>query len=111
MNDIKAIVNDIINLHENETFKRLEALCYTLRQMKGQNYRSEHYKWRLGAKVISELKLSNHVINAITIGETMFLFVISVEVDYANPYNVQIFEDIINKIGIKREVDNERVYD
>lgn len=101
MNDIKAIVNDIINRHENKTLKRLEALYYTLRQMKGQNYRSEDYNWRLGTKVISELKLSNYLINTSTIGEPMFLFGLNVEVDYINPYNVQLFEDITNKIALE----------
>jgi len=90
---------------DGEALKHLKVLYYTLREMKGQNYRSENYNWRLGEKVISEIKLSNCIINTSTIGKPMIIFGIRVEVDYTNPYNMQIFEDITNKIGIKRNVE------
>ena len=84
------------------TIEYLRILYFTLRQMKEQNreyFRDSEYKWVLGTAVIQELKLQDPY--RLAEPEPVFLFGIVVEVDYANPHNVQLFEDITNKIAVK----------
>ena len=90
----------------DKTIEYLQALYYTLREMKGFSYRPEDYKWVLGTRVIGELDLSVFWLREPK-EEPRTLYGIPVRIDYSNPHNVQIFEDITNKIGIKREVDND----
>lgn len=84
----------------DEMLKRLKILYYTLREMRGRSYNSREYKWLLGTKVIQELKLRNRFTIVSEIEEPIYLFDIVVEIDYRNPNNVQLFEDITNKIYI-----------
>lgn len=84
----------------DEMLKRLKILYYTLREMRGLSYNSREYKWLLGTKVIQELKLRNRFTIVSEIEEPIYLFDIVVEIDYRNPNNVQLFEDITNKIYI-----------
>ena len=98
----------MVKVKYREYMEYLEKLYFTLRDMKAQkreNFNQNEYKWVLGADVISELHLRDRFI--ISEKEPIFLFGIVVEIDYCNIYNVQIFEDITDKIGIKREVDND----
>ena len=84
------------------TIEHLKILYFTLRQMKEQNreyFRDSEYKWVLGTAVIQELKLQDPYRLAEV--EPMYLFGIVVEADYVNPHNVQLFEDITNKIAVK----------
>lgn len=83
----------------NNIREYLQALYNTLREMKGVSYNYKDYKWLLGAAIIDELKLSNfHTV--IETVEPIFLFGIEIEIDIKNPYNIQLFEDITNKIRI-----------
>jgi hypothetical protein len=88
------------------TIEYLNALYHTLREMKGLCYQPEKYKWRLGVKVLRDIDL--RAFNAFTNKiEPLYLYGIVVEVDYTNPNNVQLFEDITNKIYIDKGVDND----
>lgn len=80
----------------------LKALYSTLRETKKFNYRPEEYKWRLGAELVKEL-MEGDIYRLECITEPKLLFGIVVEIDYFNPWNVQIFEDITNKIYIESE--------
>lgn len=91
----------------DEMLKRLKILYYTLREMRGLMYKSQDYKWVLGTKVIQELKLRNRFTIVSEIEEPIYLFDIVVEIDYRNPNNVQLFEDITNKIYIDKGADND----
>ena len=88
----------------DSTIEYLSALYYTLREMKRESYKPEEYKWRLGVKVIRDIDLRAFNI-FINIDEPLYLYGIVVEKDYINPDNVQLFEDITNKIGIKSEAE------
>lgn len=85
-------------------YKYLETLYHTLREIKHRNlelFNSNKYKWKLGIEAANMLKILN---NSITIQEkTQYLFGIEVEIDYKNPYNIQLYEDITNKIALKLE--------
>ena len=87
-------------------YKYLETLYHTLREIKHRNlelFNSNKYKWKLGIEVANILKICN---NSITIQEkTQYLFGIEVKIDYKNPYNVQLYEDITNQIAIELETD------
>ena len=72
-------------------------LYRTLRQVKGFNYHAEDYKWRFGQAVIDEYIGDIRQPNAFEIAT---LYGIEVEIDYKNPNNLQLFEDITNKIAI-----------
>lgn len=90
----------------DSTIEYLSALYYTLREMKRESYKPEEYKWRLGVKVIRDIDLLafNAFINR---DEPLYLYGIVVEIDYTNPNNVQLFEDITNKIYIDKGADND----
>ena len=63
-----------------------------------QPFNEEDYIWRLGAKVIQNIELSTEYIMAEFPDRPRTLFGIVVELDYRNPYNVQLWENITNKI-------------
>lgn len=88
----------------NNINEYLKALYIALIATKGNSYNYNDYKWVLGAAILDELKISNfHTI--IEPSEPIFLFGIAVEIDCSNPYNVQLFEDITNKIHKVPEVE------
>lgn len=90
----------------NNTLDYLTALIHTLQEMRGRDFRPEDYKWRLGVKVLRDIDL--RAFNAfINIAEPLYLYGIVVEIDYINPNNVQLFEDITNKIYIDKGADND----
>ena len=87
----------------NNTLDYLTALYFTLEKME-KNFRPEDYKWKIGVKVLQEAKL---LPPCMELNEKTTLFGIAVEIDYVNPNNVQIFEDITNKIYIDKGADND----
>ena len=91
---------DFIEPYEPKQF--LQIIYNTLRACR-PNYNANDYKWRLGVKVIGEF-YNLFVINT---NEKRTLYGIDVEIDYLNPYNLQLFEDITNKIAVdpKKEGD------
>ena len=98
-----------------EYMEHLEKLYRTLLAMSAQKkelFNLNEYKWILGADVINELDLRDRFI--ISEEEPIFLFGIVVEVDYYNIYNMRIFKDITNEIGIKtpvvKELDKEHIF-
>lgn len=92
----------------NEEFKPhfTEVLYSTLRQIR-PNYDPKEYKWRLGAAVIYDLdslyKMGIAHSMILKKAEKPTLYGIEIEVDHENPYNLQLFEDITNKIAVKKE--------
>lgn len=81
----------------NDTMQYLNAIYYTLRKMKQNSFRTEDYKWKLGSKIVNEI-LPIHV--NVNTTEKRTLFGIDVEIDFENPDNLQLFEDITNKVSI-----------
>ena len=82
-----------------------QVLYNTLRECR-PNFDASEYKWRLGAAVIGEFKRQFDS-NLFIINETekRTLYGIDVEIDYLNPYNIQLFEDITNKIAVEYKGD------
>lgn len=88
----------------------IKILYFTLRQCR-PNYNPKEYKWRMGAKVMYELDslYKTGIANSIIFNrdEKPTLYGIDVEVDYENPDNLQLFEDITNKIAVKKSPEEE----
>ncbi len=80
----------------NNTLDYLTALFFTLQKMRGRDFKHEDYKWKIGAKVLEEARLEPPFMM-----KKPTIFGIELEIDYENPNNVQIFEDITNKIYIE----------
>lgn len=82
-----------------------QVLYNTLRACRPY-YNANDYKWKIGAVVIDELERQyNNNLFAINIDEKKTLYGIDVEIDYLNPYNIQLFEDITNKIAVDKRGD------
>lgn len=79
----------------------INALYNTLR-IERPYYKAENYKWKIGVYVFHDI-LSIYGRQGFNFNETQTLFGINVEVDRKNPYNLQLFEDITNKLGIEYE--------
>lgn len=91
---------DFIEPFEPIPFVRV--LYNTLRACR-PNYNANDYKWILGVAVLRELERQYdlYVINTSdkrTLKRT--LYGIDVDIDHLNPYNLQLFEDITNKIAV-----------
>ena len=80
----------------------IQALYLSLRKSR-PNYNANYYKWRLGAAVLGEFERQYNNLFAINISEKTTLYGIDVEIDYLNPYNIQLFEDITNKIAVNEK--------
>lgn len=64
----------------------------------GIPFRREDYKWVLGVKVIHELENNTYYVMAEFPDRQRTLFGVVVEADYANPNNIQLWENITNKV-------------
>lgn len=88
----------------------VQILYYTLRQCR-PNYNANEYKWKIGAAVMYKLDsfykagIAHQII--FNREEKPTLYGIEVEVDYENPDNLQLFEDITNKIAVKKSPEEE----
>ena len=72
------------------------AVCRTERF--GIPFKREDYKWVLGVKVIQEIENNSYYVMAELPDRPRTLFGVVVEADYANPDNVQLWENITNKV-------------
>ncbi len=99
------IIND-----EPIKFSFVEILYHTLRQCR-PDFKSDDYRWKLGAAVIYDLDSMYHYGIALQTmlhsDEVPTLFGIKIDIDYENPYTLQLFEDITNKIYIEPENDKQ----
>ena len=87
-------------------YKYLEVLYRTLRKDKHRKleaFNSSEYKWKLGVEIANALKILDST--TVTQEEIQYLFGIEVEIDYKDFRNVQLYEDITNKITSKIETD------
>lgn len=87
-----------------------QMLYYALRECR-PNYNANEYKWRIGAAAMYELDsfyradIAHQII--LNREEKPTLYGIEVEIDYENPDNLQLFEDITNKIAVKKSPEEE----
>lgn len=77
----------------------IKVLYNTLRACR-PNYNANDYKWRLGAAVIDDIRAENLFININDPTVKITLYGIEVEADLENLYNIQLYEDITNKIAV-----------
>lgn len=97
----KSSIRKIYNV---QLCKYLETLYHTLREIKHRNFESfnsNEYKWKLGVEIADILKILDD--KAVIQEKTQYLFGIEVEIDYENLCNIQLYEDITNKIALKLE--------
>jgi hypothetical protein len=79
------------------TVEHVKALYNTLRIQKSRDFNPEDYFWKIGGAVIYDLA---QYTNYEKFDEPLLLFGIKVEIDLKYLKNVQLFEDITNKIAI-----------
>ena len=60
-------------------------------------FNEDNYKWCLGVGVISEIDVTQNIINH-SQDEKRTAFGIVVEVDYQNPYKMELWKNITNDI-------------
>lgn len=60
-------------------------------------FEEDNYKWCLGVGVITEIDVAKNIINY-SQAEKRTLFGIVVEVDYHNPYRMELWKNITNDI-------------
>lgn len=95
-----------MRVDKNLDISFIEILYHTLRQCR-LDFKPEEFRWRLGAAVIRDLDtIYNYGIvtqKLVKPDAKPTLYGIDVEIDYENPYNLQLFEDITNKIYVGPE--------
>lgn len=94
----KYIAEDGYVIGSLKHLQLLRILALEKTERAGYPFNEEDYIWRLGAKVIQDIELSTDYIMAEFPDRPRTLFGIVVELDYHNPYNVQLWENITNKI-------------
>lgn len=62
------------------------------------HFNRDDYKWVLGIKVVNELENRNEIYRSAIYPEQPTLFGIVVDVDFKNPDNIQLWENITNKL-------------
>ncbi len=74
-------------------------LLYALREARGLSFNPENYRLVLGQKIIEQIESRSPFIQAYPSSERNNTFCgIKVEIDEKNLYNVQVFENITDKI-------------
>lgn len=64
----------------------------------GIPFKREDYKWILGVRVINDIDINKNYICSLYPDQPRTLFGVVVEADYYNPNNVQLWENITNKM-------------
>lgn len=95
---MKVLKNDSLITGSREHLKTLLdfAICRT--EKLGIPFRDEDYKWLLGIKVINDLMMDNVYQISVNPDRMRTLFGIAVEPDFHNPDNIQLWENITNKV-------------
>ena len=90
-----------VRVDKNLDISFVQMLYFTLRKCR-PDFKPEKYRWRLGTAVVQDLDaIYNYGIATqmlVKPDAKLTLYGINVEIDYENPYNLQLFEDITNKI-------------
>lgn len=90
----------------NVFFKEVEKIYKDLRASR-PDYNKDEYKWRLGVAFINKIEHEFDLFRYVDCtGVKHTLFGIEVEIDYLNPWIVQIFEDITDKIAVCKKEEN-----
>lgn len=76
----------------------LRLLAKERTELAGYTFRESDYRWRLGIAVLSDLQIKNRIYMRQEFDTVPMLFGIAVDVDYVNPDNVQLWENIVNKL-------------
>lgn len=81
-----------------EHLMRLRALAESRTEMQGIAFNPDDYKWVLGVKVINSIENKSYYVMAEFPDRPRTLFGIVVDRDFHNPDNVQLWENITNKV-------------
>jgi hypothetical protein len=88
-----------VDVGDKDVINFLHQLVWALERMKGREYRTNDYKFKLGVKIVEEVCMYD-VFKVDALNEPLYIYGIEVEIDYKNVTNIQIFEDITNKIAL-----------
>lgn len=91
---------------EIKTIDYLHGLYRTLEKTKKEKYNPEDYKWVIGYKIFHASKIREYVHPQFAVNEKQFLFGIEIEIDEVNPFTVELYEKITNKINPEEEINN-----
>ena len=90
----------------NVYFKEIEKIYKNLKERRSDYYKDK-YKWRLGVGIIRKIENEHEFFRYVDCtGVKNTLFGMAVEIDYLDPCNIQIFENITDEIGVV--IDNYR---
>ena len=84
-------------MNENE-FINYAYKLYRALLLNRPNFNSDEYRWRLGTNIVYKYASMVYHSAVIRKDEIPTLYGIKVELDYENPDNVKLYEDITNKI-------------
>lgn len=92
---------DFIEPDNNRAIEYLYGLL-NLAEMRteklGIPFKREDYKWVLGARVITDIDMDTNFQRSLYPDQPRTLFGVVVEADFHNPDNVQLWENITNKV-------------
>lgn len=88
--------NEVFEIGSMEHLYSLLSLAEYRAEKQGIPFKRDDYKWVLGVKTYFKLKVNDHI--NIVYNEPRMLFGILVELDHQNPYNIQLWENITDKL-------------
>lgn len=89
-------------------FKEIEKVYKNLRERR-PDYNKGEYKWKLGVGLIQKIEHEFAFFRYVDCtGVKNTLFGMEIEIDYLDPFNIQIFEDITDKIAVVIDKSAER---
>ncbi len=94
----KTLLENVFVKEPLDHIRMLLALAEDKRESQGFPFKEEDYKWVLGANVISDLSKLAHYSYVVYPDCPRTVFGIIAEIDYQNPDNVQLWENITNKV-------------
>lgn len=81
-------------------------LYNTLIDTRKEKYDYKDYKWVIGYEIFEEIYKTIYIQNTVSsYNKPTYLFGIEVEIDRINPYTIQLYVDITDKISIPYEDD------
>lgn len=90
----------------NVYFKEIEKIYKNLKERRS-DYNKGKYEWRLGVGIIIKIENEHEFFRYVDCtGVKNTLFGMAVEIDYLDPCNIQIFENITDEIAVV--IDNYR---
>ena len=83
---------------EKMTSKEVIQTLFQLLRKNRPFFHANDYKWKLGIDILKELGMNDEVFQSKLTCTVATLYGIDIEIDYLDPRNIRLFEDITNKL-------------